>query len=94
MPQGRRPKVSDRLYIRTLQLIRLEGLETGRFEPVSNREMLYRHLFRAGHRPDRNDFIVSKPLLRLEAILLDLDHDEDADAPPFTPSPETAISRA
>ncbi|WP_439476219.1 hypothetical protein [Brevundimonas sp.] len=93
MPRSRRRRVTDSLYIRTLQIIRLEGLETGRFEPVSDREMLYLQLFRAGHRPDRNDFIVSRPLLRMEAILLDLDEDADeADDAPFTPTPETAIS--
>ncbi len=94
MPQGRRPKVSDRLYIHTLQLMRLEGLETGRFEPVSDRERLYRHLFRAGQRPDRNDFIVSRPLLQLETVLMDLNEEAVDGDPLFTPPPETAISRA
>ncbi len=92
MPRSRRGKVSGRLCIRTLQLIRLEGLETGRFEPVSDREMMYLHLFRAGLRPDRNDFIVSKPLLQLETVLMDLDGEAAADGPPFTAIPEPAIS--
>ena len=36
---------------------------------------MYLYLFRAGLRPDRNDFIVSKPLLQLETALMDLDGD-------------------
>ncbi|MDO9079048.1 MAG: hypothetical protein Q7U72_16570 [Brevundimonas sp.] len=92
MSRSRRPKLTDRLYIQTLQRLRLEGLETGRFPPVSDREMMYLQLFRAGLRPDRNDFIVSKPLLQLEAVLMDQDAEAAADASPFTPAAEPAIS--
>lgn len=95
MPRDRRRQISDRDFIRALQMIRLEGLETGLYQPLSDRETFYLRLFKAGHRPDREDFILSPPLFQLEAAQIRPD-DEDAPAiaPPFTPSPETAISRA
>ena len=69
----------------------LERPETGRLEPVSDREMLYPQLFEAGRRPDRNDVIVSKPRLQLDTVLVNLDSDAADDDPPFTPTPEPAI---
>ena len=92
MPRCRRPRVSENHYVRTLQMLRLKGLETGRFEPASDREMMYLQLFNSGLRPDRNDFVVSWPLLQLEAILLDWDEAGDLADPPFSPTPEPAIS--
>lgn len=90
MPRDRRRQITDRDYIHALQHIRLKGLETGRFEPLSEREEFYQRLFRDGHNPDPEEFILPRPLFHLEAI-----HRRAAgadDVPPFTPSPETAIS--
>ena len=92
MPRDRRRRITDRQFIHALQHLRLKGLETGRFQPLSEREEFYLRLFRDGHRPDPEEFILPRPLFHLEAILLEAD--EAADTPPFTPSPETAISRA
>ncbi|MDI6623835.1 MAG: hypothetical protein QME55_03825 [Brevundimonas sp.] len=92
MPRDRRRQITDRDFIRALQHLRLKGLETGRFQPMSEREEFYLRLFRDGHRPDPEDFILPRPLFHLEAMAR---RTEEADpAPPFTPSPETAISRA
>ncbi len=91
MPRDRRPRITDRQFIQALQHLRLEGLETGRLQPLSDREEFYLRLFRGGHRPDREDFILSRPLFHLETIQRRADG--PADAVLFTPSPETAISR-
>ncbi len=93
MPRIRRRQLADRDLLHALQTLRLEGLETGRYEPLSDREEFYLRLFRAGRRPDREDFILSPPLFQLEAAQIRPDaEDAPALAPPFTPSPETAIS--
>ena len=95
MPRDRRRQMTDRQFIHALQHLRLKGLETGRFQPVSDREEFYLRLYRAGRRPDREDFILSPALFRLEAILGQTGADVSPDAaPPFTPTPEPAISRA
>ena len=91
MPRLRRPTLTDRDYIRALQDIRLQGLETGEYEPLSNRETFYLLLFQGGHRPDREDFILSSPLFQLEAMERRVEAAAD-DAPPFTPPAEPAIS--
>jgi hypothetical protein len=91
MPRDRRLRITDREFIHALQHIRLEGLETGRLQPLSDREEFYLRLFRGGRRPDPEDFILSRPLFQLEAMQRRPDEQND---PPFTPSPETAISRA
>jgi len=94
MARDRRPRLTDRDFTRALQTLRLEGLETGRFEPLSDRESFYLRLFQAGHHPDREDFILSPALLRLEAVQFRSDDEEKPEASlPFTPSPEPAISR-
>lgn len=94
MPRDRRPRLTDRDFTHALQTLRLEGLETGRFEPLSDRESFYLRLFQAGHHPDREDFILSPPLLQLEAVQFQFDDEEEPEAAlPFTPSPEPAISR-
>ena len=91
MPRDRRRRMTDRDIVHTLQHLRLKGLETGRFEPLSEREEFYLRLFRDGHRPDPEEFILPRPLFHLEAIQRQADDGDDD--PPFTPSPETAISR-
>jgi hypothetical protein len=90
MPRDRRRHIADSEVIRALQTLRLQGLESGRYEPLSEREEFYQRLFRAGHRPDREDFILSRPLFQLEAMQRRAAAEE---AGPFTPSPEPAISR-
>ena len=67
MPRDRRRRLTDHDFARALQDLRLGWLERGRCGPLSIREALYQHLFREGQRPDRNDFILSPALLRLEA---------------------------
>lgn len=95
MPRDRRRQLTDDDLVRALQDLRLLGLETGRFQPLTEREEFYLRLFQDGHRPNRDDFILSRPLFSLEAMQLRAGREEaDDDAPPFTPSPETAISRA
>ena len=94
MPRTRRPRLTDRDLVHALQALRLDGLETGRFEPLSDRETFYLRLFRAGLRPDREDFILSPALLQLEAVQFRSDHEAEPEtALPFTPSAEPAISR-
>ncbi|CAN7241932.1 hypothetical protein [Brevundimonas sp. LjRoot202] len=94
MPRDHRPRLTDRDLVHALQRLRLEGLETGRFEPLSDRESFYLQLFRAGLRPDREDFILSPALLRLEAVQFRSGGEEEPEAAlPFTASPEPAISR-
>ena len=52
MPRCKSPRLTDRDVIRALQLIRLEGLPTGEYEPMSNREEMYLRIVRAGHPVD------------------------------------------
>jgi hypothetical protein len=93
MPRTRIPRHSEDELIRSLQDLRLKGLETGEYEPLSNRETFYLLLFNQGHRPRREDFILSRPLFQLEAMeIRGRDEVPPADEPPFTPSPEPAIS--
>jgi hypothetical protein len=61
-------RLTDRDFIRALQLIRLNGLPTGEYEPMSNREEMYLRIVRAGHPVDVEDFVLSKPLFQLEAM--------------------------
>ncbi|MBF0665705.1 MAG: hypothetical protein IR159_09245 [Brevundimonas sp.] len=87
MPRDRRRRLTEQDFLHALQEVRLRGLETGRYEPLSAREALYLRLFQAGDRPDREDFIVSPPLLRLETAQMRLDADlraDDAPPPPVT----------
>ena len=74
MPRDRRRTLTDSDLIHALQSLRLTGLETGRFQPLSEHEEFCLRLF------------------HLEAMQRRTD--EAADGPPFTPSPETAISPA
>ena len=95
MPRDRRPRLTDRIFIRALQSLRLQGLETGRFEPLSDRETFYLRLCQAGRRPDPEDFILSPALFHLERMQISTSEEEEeeaVDALPFTPSPEPAIS--
>jgi len=92
MPRTRRRQITDADFIRALQMIRLEGLETGLYQPLSDRETFYLRLFQAGRRPDSEDFILSPPLFQLEAEQIRPHGGETAAALPFTPSRETAIS--
>ena len=95
MPRERRPRLTHRALISALQSLRLQGLETGRFEPLSDRETFYLRLHQAGRRPDPEDFILSPPLFHLERMQIRAGEEaEPVDALPFTPSPEPAISRA
>ena len=64
----RRPAFRQRRreFIRALQLIRLEGLASGEYEPLSDRERMYLGLLQRSRSPDIEDFILSEPLLLLE----------------------------
>ena len=93
MPRPRRRRLTDHDFARALQDLRLGWLERGSCEPLSIREALYVRLLRAGERPDREDFILSPVLLRLEAAQMRAEADALTDDAPFTPSPEPAISR-
>ena len=68
MTRRKSPRLTDRDFIRALQLIRLEGLATGEYEPLSNREEMYLRIVRAGLPVDIEDFVISRPLLQLEAV--------------------------
>ena len=70
----RRPAFRQRrqAFIRALQLIRLHGLATGEYEPLSDRERLYLELLRRNRSPDIEEFIVSEPLLLLERIAMEI----------------------
>ncbi|WP_332660349.1 hypothetical protein [Brevundimonas sp.] len=68
MTRRKSPRLTDRDFIRALQLIRLEGLPTGEYEPMSSREEMYLRIVRAGHPVDVEDFVLSKPLFQLEAM--------------------------
>ena len=92
MPRDRRRRITDRDFIHALQSLRLRGLETGRFEPLCEREEFYLRLFRGGHRPNPEEFILPRPLFHLEAIRRETGEEAAAPTLPFTPSPETAIS--
>ena len=94
MPRPRRRPLTERDFIRSLQDLRLKGLETGEFEPLSDRETFYLLLHQSGGQPVREDFILSPPLFQLETIQRRMAWEERDCAPdqPFTPSPETAIS--
>lgn len=84
MPRDRRRRLTDHDFARALQDLRLGWLERGRCEPISIREALYQRLFREGARPDRQDFILSPALLRLEAAQMRADADEAAPDAPVT----------
>lgn len=70
-----------RRFVRTLQLVRLEGLESGQYQPLTDRERMYLDLRRLGRAPDIEDFILSEPLLLLERITFGLTGGEAEDAP-------------
>ena len=61
-------RLSDREFVRALQLVRLEGLESGEYEPMSNREEMYLRALRQGARVDIEDFVISPSLLLLESV--------------------------
>ena len=79
MPRDRRRRLTDHDFARALQDLRLGWLERGRCEPLSIREALYQRLFREGRRPEREDFILSPALLRLEAAQRRAEEKEAAD---------------
>ncbi|WP_284223746.1 hypothetical protein [Brevundimonas denitrificans] len=79
----RSPRLTDREFIRSLQLIRLKGLLTGEYQPMSNREEMYLRLLRAGLPADIEDFVISRPLFHLEAMERKA-VEEDLAAPPST----------
>ena len=62
-----------RNFLRALQLIRLQGLVTGEYQPLSDRERMYLELVRRGRVPDMQDFVLSEPLLLLERVGLEPD---------------------
>jgi hypothetical protein len=62
------PRVTEREFIRSLQIIRLSGLASGEYQPLSNREEMYLRLVRAGLPADIEDFVLSRPLFQLEAM--------------------------
>ena len=66
----RRPAFRQRRreFISTLQIIRLEGLITGEYQPLSDRERMYLELLQRSRSPDIKDFILSEPLLLLERM--------------------------
>ncbi|KQY91341.1 hypothetical protein [Brevundimonas sp. Root1423] len=68
MTRRKSARLTDRDFIRALQLIRLKGLPTGEYEPMSNREEMYLRIVRAGRPVDIEDFVLSKPLFQLEAM--------------------------
>lgn len=70
-PTARRRR--RRLLIHALQACRLQGLATGAFQPRSEREALYLALVQGGHAPVLEDFVLSEPLLLLEAVSLEAD---------------------
>lgn len=83
----------DRVFARELQLHRLEGIARGELEPLCDREAYFLWTLRQDGRAAFADFILPLPLLLVEATAMageDVDHPDDA--PPFTPSPEPAIS--
>ena len=76
-----RPNRKDhqRLLAETAQVIRLQGLNSGRYEPECSREWLYLYLLRHNERPDIEDFIVSEPLWRLERIEREFEASDSAE---------------
>lgn len=81
----RRPAYSHRRrwFIYHLQRMRLEGLESGEYQPLTDRERMYLDLRRLGRAPDIGDFILSEPMLLLERIAHGLTGGEEtADADP------------
>ena len=68
MSRRKPSRLTDRDFIRALQLIRLNGLPSGEYEPMSSREEMYLRIIRAGHPVDIEDFVLSKPLFQLEAM--------------------------
>ena len=68
MTRRRTPRPTDREFIRALQLIRLKGLASGEYQPLSNREEMYLRLLRAGLRVNIEEFVLSEPLFRLETM--------------------------
>ena len=66
----RRPAFRQRRrqFVRALQIIRLEGLVTGEYQPLSDRERMYLELLRRNRSPDIEDFILTEPLLLLERM--------------------------
>ena len=85
MPRNRRRRLTDHDFVGALQSLRLEGLASGRYEPLSDRETFYLKLLRAGRRPDPEDFILSPPLFQLERIQFG----PPAEDPPKALTPET-----
>ncbi|HYC96626.1 hypothetical protein [Brevundimonas sp.] len=79
----RRPAFRDRRrrFIRALQRVRLEGLETGAYEPLTDRERMYLELRRRGRAPDIEDFILSEAMLLLERVAEGLTGGEKTSAP-------------
>jgi hypothetical protein len=69
-PRSPGPRRRDRLYAHALQRARLDMLSRGEADPVGPRETLFVAALRAGERPDPEEFIVSAPLLRAEAMTL------------------------
>lgn len=74
-----------RRFVRALQLVRLEGLETGQYQPLTDRERMYLELRRLGRAPDIEDFILSESLLLLERITFGLTSGEAEAAPEAAP---------
>ena len=74
------PQLSDRDFIRSLQLIRLNGLPSGEYEPMSNREEMYLRIVRAGLPVNIEAFVLSKPLFQLEAMERRAMSEDDAEA--------------
>ena len=79
----RRPAFRRRrcAFIRALQLLRLEGLASGAYEPLTDREQMYLELLRRHRAPDIEDFILSEPMLLLERIGHGLTGDQQASPP-------------
>ncbi|MFA4893404.1 hypothetical protein [Brevundimonas sp.] len=77
--RSKSPRVTDRDLIRALQLIRLKGLPSGEYQPLSNREEMYLRLIRAGLPADIEDFVLSQPLFQLEAMERRSDAEGDAE---------------
>lgn len=72
-----------RRFIHALQRHRLKGLETGEYQPLTDRERMYLDLLRLGRVPDIEDFILSEPMLLLERFAHGLTgNQEEADAHP------------
>ena len=83
----------DRAFAREAQLYRLEGIARGELEPICDRESYFLWTLHQGGRVAFADFILPLPLLLVETTaIMGEDVDATDDAPPFTPTPEPAIS--